>query len=227
MEDEKRFYDDLVNLIRWSSKRFSRGLVGRYDYWDFFEEGLVILSLCLHKWRTEKGDPELKDGAGFFKYCKTALFNRFRQIQILSHSRKKRGVHVSLESTLLGFYDDSNERVPITRDDRACLSCDGGFGEVNYKELVDYVSTFLSQEEERMFRLMADPPEDLIMDALHESFRKHKSSVIHDSYDCKRTRISCRCLHSYFNRKYGVISDNHFFNILKSVRETAKKAVQN
>jgi len=236
VDNEKKFYDDLVNLIRWSSRRFSRGLVGRYDYWDFFEEGLVILSFCLYKWRNEKGDPNVENRTGFLKYCKTALFNRFRQLQILSHSHKKKGVHVPIEKAWGVKYPIMRREVgePSEKPDfvgiptgklSENMSCDGGFGEIDYKELVEYVASFLSQEQDFMFRLMVDPPEDLVMDAIHDGFRKHTSSLIHSKYDSRTVKISCKCLHKYFNQKYGVISDSHFFELLKSIREVAKRAV--
>jgi len=200
--EENKFYESFINLIRWASRKYSRELNGRFDYWDFFEEGILILSLCLCKWREK--DKDLKDKEGFQKYFKVALFNRFRQIQVMSHAGKRKGVHVSIEQA-------SN------------VSCDGGFGDILFKELVDYVSIFLTKEEERLFSLMVFPPEDLLMDAIHEYFRKQKYAMlsgnkIFKSYGSKSVRISCKCFHRYINKRDGVISETRFFSILRSIR---------
>lgn len=34
-----------------------------------------------------------------------------------------------------------------------------------------------------------------------------------------------KCLHSYLNRKYGVISTSHFFALLQSIRQIVTKVV--
>lgn len=203
-ESGDSFYKEFVNLIRWASRKYSRYQAGRFDYWDFFEEGVLILSLCLCKWR--ESDRDMKDKDSFQKYFKTALFNRFRQIQVMSHVGKRNGVHVPVELA---------SEVP----------CDGGFGDILFKELVDYVEIFLTNEEKRVFSLMTFPPEDLILDAIHLNFRKQKCAVISGSRDSKAVKVTCKCLHRYINKKDGVISENHFFNILRSIRRVVRMVI--
>lgn len=200
---EKEILQEFVNLIRWASNKFSRKLVGRYDYWDFFEEGLFILSLCLCKWKDK--DPQSEDLNSFSKYFKTSLFRRFRQVQIKAFTKKRFGVHVPLEFA-------------------SQISCDGGFNDVHYRELIDHVISFLNKDEEKIFQLMVNPPEDLVSDAINEMARKKKVALINGTYDCRTVKLTISCLFKYINKKEH-LSESGFLKSLRSVRKKVKDIV--
>lgn len=203
--DDKETLNEFVNLIRWASHKFSRRVqLGRYDYWDFFEEGLIILALCLCKWREK--DPGFGNKASFQKYFKTALFNRFSQIQTKSHSKKRYGIHVPIQFATK-------------------VACDGGFNEVYYKELSDHVKTFLTETEEKIFSLLIDPPDDLVRDALHETARKQKQALITGSYDCRTVKISVKCLFRYMSRKEKHFPESSFLKSLRRVRNVVSEVL--
>jgi hypothetical protein len=201
---DERFFEHFNKLIRWASNKYSRNLVGRFDYWDFLEEGTLILALCLYKWR--KKDEDLKDQVGFTKYFKTALFNRFRQILIMSHSGKRKGMHVQAEEALK-------------------ISCDGGFGEIFFKELADYVKLFLTEEEQYVFDLMLFPPQDLVQDAIYENARKQKSAAIGNTYNSNVVKVTSKCLHRFINKTRSNFSENHFFSVLRNIRKVVRMVI--
>jgi hypothetical protein len=202
--EEKIILEEFVKLIRWASRKYSWKLSGRYDYWDFFEDGLLILSLCLCKWRLK--DVRLEDKNGFRKYFKTALFNRFRQIEMASHCKKRFGIHTPL-------------------DFASQVSCDGGFGEVHLRELVEHINSFLESDFEKwIFSLMVDPPEDLIDDALYEMSRKRKQALLLGTYDLRTVKISKGCLFAYVN-KHKKSSEHGFLKAVKRIRSTVRNVV--
>jgi hypothetical protein len=202
---EKAIISEFVTLIRWASRKYSNKLTGRYDYWDFFEDGLLILALCLTKWVVR--DSELEDRKGFGKYFKTSLFNRFRQIEIAAHCKKRFGIHTPLELA-------------------AKVSCDGGFGDIFFNELVDHVKTFLSEEEKKIFELMVNPPEDLIEEALHEASRKQKQALILGTYDVRTIRITTGCLFTYINKKgWRHFSEHGFLKTIRTIRKVVREAI--
>jgi len=204
MDEEKAVLEEFINLIRWASRRYSEKLAGRYDYWDFFEDGLLILSLCLWKWRVK--DPRLLDRNGLRKYFKTAIFNRFRQIEIASHCKKRFGIHIPLEFA-------------------SQVSCDGGFGEVHLKELVEYVNSFLESDFEKwIFSLMVEPPEQLVEDALHEMSRKRKQALILGTYGIRSVRISMGCLYAYVNKRKKS-SEHGFLKAVKRIRRAVRSII--
>jgi len=206
MDPESRLYNELINLIKVSSSRFATKFKLRYDYFDFYDDGIWILGLCMVKWR-EKGK-SFDDNIGFKKYFKTSLFNRFRQLEIKSFCKKSAGVKVPLDFSVVSQ-----------------VSCDGGFGEVLFKELVDHVSNFLSSREKKVFSLMADPPEDLVRIARIQNSRKMKQSIIHGLYDAHKVRISGPCIHRFLTKNGETISRKELSDTIASIREVVARIV--
>lgn len=225
LEKEEQIVKSFSKLIYWAGNRFAFKLKGRYTFSDFFEEGFLTLSLCLFKWRIK--DPTFERLIEFNKYFKTSLFNKFRQIQILSCSRKKFGINVSI-SVLAHLFVKKKEGVytdsPLGKD----LLMDS-FDEVRYKELISHISANLDSGLERLiFELHVNPPKSLLNEILLDCLRKEKKSVIVGGY-VRRIKLHKDCLYRYFvntyNDDYGFLDRDLFFKNVASTLVKVKNLI--
>lgn len=213
-------YKSFIKLIKWASNRSSKGLTGRYDYWDFFESGLETLALCMVKWKEKGFTFEGEDGISFKKYFKTALFNKFKQIQALSFGKKRMGAHISLPRELAIAKNRLGAQVQVVD----LLSGDGGFGEVFFKELCTHVASFLPSTESKIFFLIVDPPEDLATEAVLNHFKKQKFAIIAgNSHKNKAVRVTYNHLFRYVNENVETISKLDFLGAIESIKETVNR----
>jgi hypothetical protein len=137
----------------------------------------------------------------------------------MAFSKKRAGIKVPLE-TIYSYRSKSGARIPLKYVSQ--ISCDGGFGEVFFEELVDYVLTFLDVREKQLFSLMVRPPDELLVDALQENARRQKIALMYRSYGSRSIKISCRCLRRFLIKKGSYMSEGEFFKILHSVKGVVK-----
>jgi hypothetical protein len=249
-EDIKNF----IRLISWGARSYSSKLKHEFDYEYFYSEGLKSLDKCMRFFRAKLiANPEclysyrkaknldirfaknldtikkldnrlgknvshpILSSLAFSKYFKAALFRRFSNIRRMSFAAKRIGNEVSLEDWQGITSENSN-----------------GFAYIEYKELIDDISTKIDNEAERMIFLMkANPPEDLWYKALQDNRRKLKVGVTRRLRTGKKNNwggkiaISDKNIRDFLNTRGICLSPTEynlaFENVKNKVIELIKK----
>jgi hypothetical protein len=184
--------EDHVYLIRYASKLFSKRIRSPLlDYWDLYGEGVLLLTICLVKWG-KKNDKE-----GFSRYFKTALFRRFHQLQTKLCKKEFLYSNSPIEEVLIG--------------------CDGGFGNIAFKELCNHVASELKQPDKTIFILFTDPPENLTKLILSE-FKKREKHVADPN-----VKVRGKYLLKYLRSNGYSMTTVEFGRSLKRIRTRVKQ----
>lgn len=190
-EDIKNF----LRLISWGARSYSSNLKHGFDYEYFYSEGFKLLDKCmrffhnklidnpdcLYSYRKAKNlnmrvakneniakldnrlgknvPNSILSSLAFSKYFKASLFRRFSNIRRMSFAGKRFGNEVSLDGLIIPENFSS-------------------FNAIEYKELIEDISSKIDDTAERMIFLMkADPPEGLCRLALLDNRRKLKVGI--------------------------------------------------
>ena len=197
--NEQSAIEDHKYLIRYASKFFSHKINPvRMDYWDLYGEGVLLLTICLSKWK----DKDKNNRAGFSRYFKTTLFRRFNQLR---YWIAKKDYEIPTDSI----------------DDALSLKVesDGGFGEVNFKELCYHVASGLRQPDKAIFSLLVDPPENLMKVVLKESRKREKRMNNSD------VRLRSRHVVQYLNLNGCPLTIAEYSHSIKRIRSRVKQVV--
>jgi hypothetical protein len=246
-KDEK--YKEFIGLIEWASNFYLDKVPYSYikNREDFVGMGYVVLANCLKKWEGRDNSKE------FAKYFKTSLFNAYKNMlaKIYSHKRRAKVEYVEtdeMEDSPVKIFRPGKEPI-IFRPKRDTPKVDkvfypadrsiqdpklpelrateDGFSNLLYEDLVRHISDQIPNEiEKKIFIFMADPPEDLCVEALAENRRKMKASVRGMVSGVNKVKTSGGIIIKYLKKNGDVISKGQYQTHLKNIRDKVKEVLK-
>jgi len=118
--------------------------------------------------------------------------------------------------------------VPFSKEvDIDKLPSDGGFGEIEFKELIEHVLTKLTNKlEKKIFEIWVDPPEDLCTMALMENHRKVRVSLANKSKGSNQVRLSNDLVIKYLKKRGFRISAQAYSDHFKDLKCKVKRLIR-
>lgn len=188
-------YKECEKIIKASAVSYSSKFRSNYvDYYDFYSEGILTFTLCIRNWSRKGKNPNDPE---FIHYFRKSLVNNSKELLGKVFAQKRRGYYKPKDKTCFGEYysGEPKELCETCENQEACikffyrsdvpLSCalelngEGGFEEIHFLELVEYVKEKLTSSVERfIFTLLTDPPKELSDMALLENRKRMKVKLI-------------------------------------------------
>jgi len=229
---ERELWKKYQPLIKWASKKYSTSLKrSPYDFCTFYAAGCEIFVICIKKWRAHRYS--MDNILEFGKYFKTALFRKLWQIQVMAFRQKRQAHVLSFDTDLGGKFTYGKGRIAGVRDleieERLeeQLICDGGFNEVFYRELVEYVASFLKGLELEIFRILVDPPAEIIAEAAIASYRKRHASLCSGNDKLFCPKITKSIIIEFLIANNGVtVTSKQYSDALKNVKKIVAETVR-
>lgn len=217
----EELYNEYVPLINWAGRKYAEGKTP-VDEEEFKLSGKEIFAICIKKWEGRNFDK-----IEFGKYFKTALFRKLLQMRI-GCSRKKRSAIVFSLETDLGAHGGNieNKGGKLHKQLMSSLKLtDGGFEDFEYRDLVEYVASFLKGLELKIFRLLiacnnGDAPNELLAEVAFDTFRKQKAALCNG----KRRRnyvikISKTHIVTFLNNNGESITEKQYSKALEKLKK--------
>ena len=236
---ETELIEKFVPLVKWASMKFSFKTGNYQNFQAFYDKGVETFAVCLHKWKTLPCfKSKFKTAAGkieFEKYFKEALFTNFLQLQIHICSIGKKYNFISLES-LIGNKSLSNTLTRFQHNygiDKQQmmqgLTYDGGFKDLDYKELVKEVEHALKGLDLIIFRILIEPPEELKLRILRENARKmrHFDITGNKKKGLNSVRMTKSHVFKYLNTNGKKISYSEFNKSMKNIKSITLNVIKN
>src|SRR4030043_27216 len=242
---------NFVSFIKKKAGNYSWKLQNSdFDYNYFVGEGFKCLAICLKKF-FEKADDDpncyfayrrakkieirmaknldtskrckmmsthpLLRSIAFSKYFRTSLFRQFNNIIRMANSAKHR-------------------RWWVSRIENEFLPSDGGFKEIEYQELIEYVAENIENVVERqIFILTVNPPEELCELAILDNTRRMKIGMIRkldgsssgSKWGRDKVRISERNMIDFMGMQGVNISRDAYDQKLNNVKKRVVELLQN
>jgi len=246
MEIQEEVYEDCLKLIRGSAKIFSKKFnCGYIDYWDFFSEGILTYLLCLRKWLAQgKGARD----AEFIHYFKTALINNNKDVLSKVYAKKRVGYKKpKSKKACFGNFTEGDALCGPCEWKESCqnfrypeevslekLSCDGGFGDVVFRELFEDVKKqFASPLDRYIFTLLVEPPPELCLLAIQENRKKMRSIQIkRGKLDFEKdatgtVKPTGKLIIKFMTEKGCPVTTNEYYKHFRCIQKKVLEIVQN
>jgi hypothetical protein len=231
----KERYKICLSFIRASARNFAHKFRSSHiDYWDFFSEGILTFTLCVQKWEKKGKD---FDDSEFEHYFRQALSNNNKDLLGKVFAKKRRGYFKPKNKPCFGNFG-GNDHCELCDKRGSCqnfvykcdlplsqalhIKSDGGFDDVYYQELVEYVKgQLLSSVERYIFMLLVDPPKDLCELAIRENRKKMRSIFFNKGVKSKgpnSVRPTGQLIIKYLCERGCPITQNEYYAYQKRIR---------
>ena len=198
-----KLYNEQLGLIKYLASRYTCTLPG-YDFNNLVGEGNLAFTNAVKSWRF------YPDPVGLKKYTKTSIYHRFFEL-----ARTKK-------SNIREVCDEvGGVKIEVS-------TADSGFDLLRYGDLVKHTLMNIEGSNHRkVFKLLVDPPEELMSWILISRRRKKKQSAVtgHRVKGSVTCQFSERRVFEYLRETEGM-DFSSFNSILSDIRIQVKEMVR-